>query len=130
MTDAIEITVCGFHLDAFNHVNNARVLEFMEQARWIIFQPALLKTQQLNCSMAIVNININYRKVAKLYQRLRVDGQISRIGNKSFVMSQRVTCAETAECIADADLTCVIVDNLTGKAIPITDTWRSVLQLL
>lgn len=127
MTKAIEITVRGFHLDAFNHVNNARFLEFMEDARWAIFEEVLRQTQQVNCAMAIVNININYRQVAKLYQRLLVDGTISKIGNRSVVMTQHVKCAETDQLIADADLTCVIVDNRTGKAIPINDEWRTLL---
>ena len=129
MTETIEITVRGFHLDAFNHVNNARFLEFMEDARWAIFKAALLKTQQLNCAMAIVNININYRHPALLYQRLRVGGDISKIGNKSFVMTQHIHCIETDQLVADADLTCVIVDNQTGKAIPINDEWQAVLQM-
>ena len=31
-----EIKVRGFHIDIFSHVNNARYLEFMEEARWFI----------------------------------------------------------------------------------------------
>ncbi|WP_193386247.1 acyl-CoA thioesterase, partial [Yersinia pestis] len=28
------IKVRGFHIDVFQHVNNARYLEFLEEARW------------------------------------------------------------------------------------------------
>jgi thioesterase-3 len=29
-----KIKVRGFHLDVYQHVNNARYLEFLEEARW------------------------------------------------------------------------------------------------
>ena len=32
--NSIELTVRGFHCDMFAHVNNARYLEFLEDARW------------------------------------------------------------------------------------------------
>lgn len=29
-----QIKVRGYHLDVYQHVNNARYLEFLEEARW------------------------------------------------------------------------------------------------
>ena len=29
-----KIVIRGYHLDAYRHVNNARYLEFLEEARW------------------------------------------------------------------------------------------------
>ena len=128
MLSLIEITVRGFHLDVFGHVNNARILEFMEEARWAIFEPALKQMRASDHAMAIVNANINYRRVATLYQRLHVDGRIVKFSNRSFVMAQQIQCAETGQLIADANFICVIVANATSKAIPITDYWRLLLQ--
>ncbi|WP_269434919.1 thioesterase family protein [Desulfosarcina ovata] len=36
-----EIRIRGYHLDLFGHVNNARYLEFLEEARWAIFDDKL-----------------------------------------------------------------------------------------
>ena len=124
----IELTVRGFHLDVFGHVNNARYLEFLEDARWEIFGELLKDIQDNDYSMAIVNININYHIAARLNQRLRVDGIISRIGNKSFVMRQKAVDITTQKVVVDADITCVMVNNETDKAIPITDYWRERLN--
>lgn len=33
----IDIKVRGYHLDLYGHVNNARYLEFLEEARWAYF---------------------------------------------------------------------------------------------
>ncbi|MEP8710355.1 hypothetical protein ABKV66_22685, partial [Enterobacter hormaechei] len=30
-----QIKVRGYHLDVYQHVNNARYLEFLEEARWV-----------------------------------------------------------------------------------------------
>ena len=34
---ATRIPVRGYHLDVYGHVNNARYLEFLEEARWAYF---------------------------------------------------------------------------------------------
>ncbi len=31
------IRIRGYHLDGYGHVNNARYLEFLEEARWAYF---------------------------------------------------------------------------------------------
>ena len=38
MSHAINIKVRGYHLNLFRHVNNARYLEFLEDARWSILE--------------------------------------------------------------------------------------------
>ena len=44
------IYIHNFHLDGYGHVNNARYLEFLEQARWHYFQ-------QLNMSEICAKFN-------------------------------------------------------------------------
>jgi thioesterase-3 len=123
----IEITVRGFHIDAFGHVNNARYLEFIEEARWAIFSEALIKLPELQLSFAIVNININYRRPALLGQRLHIDAEVVRFGNTSFVIEQKVVDAANSEIIfADASVTSVIV-NKEGKPLPLDEKLRHLL---
>ncbi|MEK9712132.1 MAG: thioesterase family protein, partial [Thalassolituus sp.] len=31
---AVQIRVRGYHLDVYQHVNNGRYMEFIEEARW------------------------------------------------------------------------------------------------
>ena len=58
-----EIKVRGFHIDIFSHVNNARYLEFMEEARWVIIDKyiGIKRMQAKGIIFVVVNININYR---------------------------------------------------------------------
>ena len=60
-----KIVIRGYHLDAYQHVNNARYLEFLEEARWQYIDN--IKKEELakyDFSFLIVNININYRMPA------------------------------------------------------------------
>ncbi|HAT24716.1 MAG TPA: thioesterase, partial [Pantoea septica] len=69
------IKVRGYHLDVYQHVNNARYLEFLEEARWQWLEEAdafnWLQQQQL--AFVVVNININYRRPAVLGDVLAID---------------------------------------------------------
>lgn len=39
-----QIKVRGYHLDVYQHVNNARYLEFLEEARWMGWKIATVFT--------------------------------------------------------------------------------------
>ncbi len=114
-----EIKVRGYHLDLYQHVNNARYLEFLEEARWELFEKTLrgeyLKNQGL--AFIIVNININYRWPAALGDTLQIKTQLKEIGQKSVVLLQQVFNKETQKCLTDAEVTFVLVDGQTGKSI-------------
>ena len=44
MIHTTDITVRGYHLDLYRHVNNARYLEFLEEARWQFMEDSGLIT--------------------------------------------------------------------------------------
>ena len=58
------LKVRGYHCDAYSHVNNARYLEFLEEARWNFLEPALKEKffEERNLIFVVVNINIAYKK--------------------------------------------------------------------
>lgn len=68
------ISVRGYELDSFGHVNNAVYLHYVEQAQWEI----LRKTNTLAYFMenkivpAIIETNIRYIREAKLFDELVV----------------------------------------------------------
>ena len=88
-----QIKVRGFHLDVYQHVNNARYLEFLEEARW----DGLENNENFqwmtanNIAFVVVNININYRHTAYLRDRLTVTSNVQQINVKSGVLSKVVT---------------------------------------
>ena len=124
------IRVRGFHIDVFQHVNNARYLEFLEEARWewLDGEPAAQWMAENQIAFIVVNININYRRPAVLGDLLRIDNQLLRFNGKSGVMKQMVTLEPDSIAVADAELTFVCIDLRNQKALPIDGELREKLQ--
>ena len=74
MVHSTPIKVRGYHLDMYGHVNNARYLEFLEEARWRLFEDYFDVDywQKRGLGFVAVNINIAYRRPALLDELLEV----------------------------------------------------------
>jgi thioesterase-3 len=118
-----EIIVRGFHIDIFSHVNNARYLEFMEEARWVVIDKYidLKRMQAKGIIFVVVNININYRRPASVGDILELYLGLTKIGGKSAVFYQEIRLKGTDTVVADAHVTFVFADKNTGKAVKIDD---------
>ena len=130
MSHTITIKVRGYHLDLYRHVNNARYLEFLEEARWSFLESRgnLESLEKSGHTFAVVNININYRRAAYLGEVLQITTSIKAMGARSCVMQQLVTLEGTDTVIANADVTFVLVDTRTEKAAPLEGELRETLQ--
>ena len=130
MSHTITIKVRGYHLDLYRHVNNARYLEFLEEARWSFLESRgnLESLDKSGHTFAVVNININYRRAAYLGEVLQITTSIKAMGARSCVMHQLVTLQGTDTVIANADVTFVLVDTRTEKAAPLEGELRETLQ--
>jgi len=126
------IKVRGYHLDVYQHVNNARYLEFLEEARWEWLEEAeafhWLLEQKL--AFVVVNININYRRPAVLGDVLVIDSEITQLNSKSGIIAQRVLLAGQETVVADAALTFVCIDLRTQKAVALEGELRERLMRL
>jgi len=132
MPDIIHIKVRGYHLDVYGHVNNTRYLEFLEEARWTIKEKYFdfPQTHDEGFGFVVVNTNINYRHYAELGDVLEIRTHLSRIGTKSATFKHEIVNAATEQPIADAEVTFVIIELNSGKAIPIEKKWRDRLEQL
>lgn len=126
------IKVRGYHLDVYQHVNNARYLEFLEEARWEWLEEAeafhWLLEQKL--AFVVVNININYRRPAVLGDVLTIHSEITQLNGKSGIIAQRVLLAGQETVVADAALTFVCIDLQTQKAVALEGELRERLMRL
>ncbi|MBK0032188.1 acyl-CoA thioesterase [Erwinia sp. S43] len=126
------IKVRGYHLDVYQHVNNARYLEFLEEARWAWLEETesfhWMTTNHL--AFIVVNININYRRPAVLGDALLVSSKVQQLNGKSGVIAQTVTLQPGGEVVADALLTFVCIDLRTQKAQPMEGELRQRLEAM
>lgn len=121
MKTLIEIKIRGYHIDQFNHVNNARYIEFLEEGRWDYSEKNNLIDvfHKKGISHVTVNTNINYRKSAFVGQVLCVETDVLAKREKSITMQQNVFLKDSQTLIADAAVTNVFLNMKTGEVIPI-----------
>lgn len=126
------IKVRGYHLDVYQHVNNARYLEFLEEARWEWLEEveAFHWLQEQKLAFVVVNININYRRPAVLGDVLTIDSAITQLNGKSGIIAQRFLLAGQETVVADAALTFVCIDLRTQKAVALEGELRERLMRL
>ncbi|WP_158131950.1 YbgC/FadM family acyl-CoA thioesterase [Pantoea agglomerans] len=126
------IKVRGYHLDVYQHVNNARYLEFLEEARWEWLEEveAFHWLQEQKLAFVVVNININYRRPAVLGDVLTIESEITQLNGKSGIIAQRILLAGQETVVADAALTFVCIDLRTQKAVALEGELRQRLMRL
>jgi thioesterase-3 len=121
-----KITIRGYHLDAYQHVNNARYLEFLEEARWQYFDNiSNAAYKEMKISFFIVNININYRLPATLGDVINISTEVDNIGNTSMSFAQKIYLEGSDKIICDAIITFVILDQKTEKPLKIDDNLKA-----
>ncbi len=116
-----EIKIRGYHVDHFNHVNNARYLEFLEEGRWDYSEKNGLigAFHERGITHVTVNININYRRSARVGQILQIATRIVGKSDTRFTMEQHIFLQGSDKRIADATVTNVLLDIHTAKPLPI-----------
>lgn len=131
MPHLIHIPVRGYHIDVFRHVNNARYLEFLEEARWDYFDKRALSPLFADgvYAMAVVNININYRRAAVLGDVLTIRTVLAEVRERNALIRQTVQNGK-GESVADAEIVFVAVDTRTQKAAAFPDTMRARFETL
>lgn len=127
-----QIKVRGYHLDVYQHVNNARYLEFLEEARWegLESSAGFQWMSSHHIAFVVVNININYRRPAVLGDLLTVTSNVQQLNGKSGILSQMVTLEPEGQVVADALITFVCIDLKTQKALPLEGELREHLEAM
>ncbi|MCP5269107.1 MAG: acyl-CoA thioesterase [Zoogloeaceae bacterium] len=124
----ITLKVRGYHVDVFGHVNHARYLEFLEEARWAFFDDWPVLTAALHARSivhAVVNITADYKSQATVGDLLRVETAPVRVGNSSLVVAQSIKQMGTGKPVVDAKITSVFLESASGKTTSIRDDFLS-----
>jgi thioesterase-3 len=128
----ITLTVRGYHLDLYGHVNNARYLEFLEEARWAWFESRADLSTLLGAatSMVMVRLEIDYRYPAGIGEQLTIASALGEVRNRSAVIHQEIRLTGSGRPVAEANITVVYVDQASGRAVPIDGPLREFLDAL
>ncbi|WP_275289375.1 acyl-CoA thioesterase [Halomonas elongata] len=129
----VRLRVRGYHLDGYGHVNNARYLEFLEEGRWAYFDERsdlASVIQRGDVAFVAVNLNIDYRRAALAGDDLKVVTGLAELGTRSAKMHQEVRRDRDDKLVASADLTFVLLDVKSNRAVAIEGELRDVMAPL
>ena len=121
MSYRTEIKVRGYHLDLYGHVNNARYLEFLEEARWAMMELGDLDWfMQQGYSLVVSRVDIRYLRPASMGDNLLIETRLDRLLARSGVIVQQVTNQGTGKAVASAEVTFAVVQPNRPGALPIS----------
>jgi acyl-CoA thioester hydrolase len=104
-------------MDAFNHVNNATFLSYLEEARlrWLHALPGPWLDDSTVPLLAVANVN--YRRPIEWPATLAIELYADRIGSSSLTFGHRIVAAEDdALLYSDGHAVMVWIDRRSGKA--------------
>ena len=120
----IQISVRFADLDAMGHLNHAKYLTFMEQARVLYIQQVCeLADGWENFGLILANINCDYHQPVAFAETITIYTRCSRLGGKSFDL-EYVLVNEKAETVATGKTILVSFDYQTNQTVVIPDDWR------
>jgi acyl-CoA thioester hydrolase len=113
-------------LDPQGHVNNAKYLTYMEQARiQYIKNLGLWKSNSfLDVGIILAEARVTYRVPIQYGTEIKVGVRVSRLGNKSLDMEYSLQDSATGREMANGSSVLVAYDYRSQQTIPIPDDWR------
>lgn len=124
----IEVYVRFCETDALGHVNNTSHFLYFEEARAKFFN-VVYPDRSPSFSFLIASIKCDYIQQAYAGQILIVTTIVSRLGNKSFTITQILTNKEKGITVAEAKVILVCFDNLKKISIPIPESLKKNLEM-
>jgi thioesterase-3 len=121
MSFSKDIVVRGFHCDAYGHVNNARYLEFLEEARWdaLVEADVLKEFEARGLQFFIVNIDINFRKPVTPGMIIQVKTSLHECQRRTITFLQELYNGD--QKTTEAKVTFVLFDTAVGKATNVSE---------
>lgn len=116
-------------LDAFNHVNNARYMTFLEQARIEWFETIDEPWVTEEAAPVVASATLNFKRPIEYPARVFVELFTEKLGNSSVVIGHRIV-AEDGTLHCDGNVVAVWVNRHNGKATSLPDCVRRAAERL
>ena len=116
-------------LDAFNHVNNARYLTFIEQARIEWFESLEEPWITQDAAPVIASATLHFRRPIEYPASIFVELFCEKLGNSSVTVGHRIVAGDgTLHC--DGSVVAVWIDRATGRPTALPAGIRSASERL
>jgi len=121
-----EVQVMFFDTDCAAVVHNIAYLRFIETARTLLAEQLGLPLVQMSAEKrypVVVRTEINYRRAAKLGDRLLIDGWLDHLGRVRFWCGFRITRPVDETLIVDCRQSLAIIEMPSSRLLALPETW-------
>lgn len=115
-------------LDAFNHVNNANFMTYLEEARIRWFESAGNDWLSNGRIPLLAAVQMNYRLPIPYPARVFVELLTERVGNSSLTLGHRIV-GEDDRLYADGHSVLVWIETESGRPVPLPDAVRAAAEM-
>ena len=129
--DTFRGVVFPWHCDQFGHMNVRWYAHFFDDAGFALWPMLAIGYQAMEAQgfhTVIGQTTTNFVRELKAGDMVVVRSGISRVGAKSVTVTQKMVHAESGALHATQDMIEVFFDPTTRAAIPIPETFRTVLE--
>jgi YbgC/YbaW family acyl-CoA thioester hydrolase len=122
-----EVQVMFFDTDCGGVVSNIAYLRFIELARTLLAEElglALAEMVETQRYPVVVRTEIDYRRAAKLGDRLVIDGWLDQLERVRFCCAFRIVRPKDNTLIAECRQTLALIEMPTGKLLPLPEEWK------
>ena len=125
----IPMSVRWRDMDAMGHVNNAKYVSYLEEARvrWMLGVPGTSMTDRI--APVVAATNVNYRAPIVWPNDIVVELFVERLGNSSVTIGHRIVSAKDDGVLySDGNVVVVWMDTQTGHSAPLPPAIRAVSE--
>lgn len=115
-------------LDAFNHVNNANFMTYVEEARIRWFESTGGDWLSNGRIPLLASVQMNYRLPIPYPARVFVELLTERVGNTSLTLGHRII-GEDHRLYADGHSVLVWIEMASGRPVSLPDTVRAAADI-
>lgn len=123
-----EVQVMFFDTDCGGVVSNIAYLRFIETARTHLAEElglALVEMAQNQRFPVVVHTEIDYRRPAKLGDRLLIEGWLARVDRARFWCAFRITRPQDDTLIVECRQMLALIEMPTGKMLRVPEHWKT-----
>jgi acyl-CoA thioester hydrolase len=127
-THTMIVNVRFCETDALGHVNNTSYFIYLEEARIRMFEELGYGSDIKDWRFILASAKCDFVNQAFFGQRLKIETNVTKIGNKSFQLVHRILDEKTGTLIALGESTIVYFNFQTQKSEPVPDVLRKQLE--
>ncbi|PPU42100.1 acyl-CoA thioesterase [Xanthomonas arboricola] len=122
----IPISVRWRDMDSMGHVNNAKYISYLEEARvrWMLGVEGVAMTDRI--APVVAATNVNYKRPLVWPNDILVELFVERLGSSSITIGHRILDQKDGGVLySDGNVVVVWIDTQTGKSASLPDAVRA-----